>query len=118
MTETAAPTPTGAYASLYPASVVLPDKTVWHRCKVFLTPQGLIVYRAAPIRQGAEVAPDFTSAVNYAATPRLTNDARMGYYVSTAAGQVTITGGGGCGCGNRLRYWVPEWAREVLPWPS
>jgi hypothetical protein len=118
MTESVITTPTGAYASFYPASVVLPDRTVLHRCKVFLTPQGVYVYRQAPVKASADVEPAFTAPIDFAAATRPLNDARMGYYLPVEGGTVTITGGGGCGCGSRLKYWVPEWARNTLPWPA
>lgn len=111
-------TPTGVYDSFYPASVLMPDREVWRRCKVFLTPQGVLIYRSAPVKPTEPIEPDFTSPINFAEARRPLNDARMGYYLPTAAGLLTITGGGGCGCGNRLKYWVPEWANDVLPWPT
>lgn len=117
-TATAPPRPTGVYAAFYPTSIVLPDKTtVWHRCKAYVTPEGLFVYRAAPTSH-AEPEAAYWAPINFAGTGRPRGDIRMGWPVSLADGtMVTLTDGGGCGCGNPLKGWHPSWAGSLLEWP-
>jgi hypothetical protein len=115
---TTLPVPAGVYATFYPTSVVLPDRTVWHRCKAYATDQGLFIYRAAPTGPG-DPEPAFWAEVNMAATRRPMGQASTGWWVTLETGEVlTITGGGGCGCGNPLKGWHPSWAGRLLEWPA
>lgn len=110
-------TPTQVYAAFYPTAVTLPDKSVWYRCKVYLTDVGVVVYRQAPT-PGHDAVPALVAALNYAGLARPVGEIATGYYLPTADGLVVLTGGGGCGCGNPLKGWQPEWASSLSPWPG
>lgn len=99
------------YKGFWPASVLLPDKTVWHRCRVYVTNQGLAIFP----RRAAE--PDFLSPMDWAATPEPHAVRHVGIDLYTAAGLVVVTLTGGCGCGSTLKSWRPDWAGTVQAWP-
>lgn len=109
--------PTATYYGIYPATVLLPDKTQHSRCKVFATPEGLAVYYAIP---ADGVTPDWFSEINFLVTgrPKTGYNARIGWDVWTADGLVTVTTEGGCGCGWPLKRWSPPFARTRLAWPT
>lgn len=99
--------------SWWPASIVLPDKAVWHRCLVFATTDDLRVYR----RKGEPH--DWGSPIDFEQTPEpRRNPQNIGVDITTLAGVVVITPTGSCGCGNPLRHWRPDWASNVTSWPK
>lgn len=114
--STTFPQVSAVHHALYPATVLLPDKTQHSRCKVYATPEGLAVYYAVP---ADGVTPDWFSAINYGNTlrPRAGYAARLGWDVYTEDGLVTVTGEGGCGCGWPLKRWQPAFAKTRLAWP-
>lgn len=101
------------YKSWWPASVLLPGRVVWHRCRVYVTDQGLAIFA----RRAEE--PQFLSPMNWAATtePR-TSRQHVGIDLHTEAGLVVVTLTGGCGCGSALKGWRPDWAGTVAAWPA
>lgn len=117
-----APAPTAVKAGWFPASVSLPVDDpdgvpmVWHRCRVYLAPEGAYVYKYQPPADG--VTPDWFSPVDYVRTekPRGSWQDNSGVYIRTTAGLLTVTPGGGCACGSPLKRWVPEFARKSVPW--
>jgi hypothetical protein len=104
------------YAAWFPASVLLPDGTAVHRCRVYLTDTGLRVYAARP---ADGVTPQWESPIDFTTTPTPNLAAwGTGIDVCTDAGLVVVTPGGGCGCGSPLKRWVPSWASTVAAWPK
>jgi hypothetical protein len=118
------PVPTAVICSWWPAIVRLPnDPHPWSLCKVFLTPQGLYVYRqppAAPETFTAGATPDWYTGVDFEKTRRPvtgTTARNAGIPIVTAAGQVIVQPTSGCGCANRaLKNWRPTWSRNVISW--
>jgi hypothetical protein len=112
------------YASWWPVSVLLPDRTtIWHRVRVYATTAGLVIYRQRPTGQTPEwgsLTPDWFSPVDYAANPRPAASQLPGSSISltTQDGLVTITFTGGCGCGNPLKTWRPSFSTRVQAWPA
>lgn len=107
----------------FPASVVLPGegRRPRHRVKVFATDLGLYVYDRQPadLRQVERIDAVWFSPIDYDKTPRPPSDimGKNGFQVVTAAGVVTITTTGGCGCNQKtLKGWAPEWATTVQAW--
>lgn len=100
------------YKGLWPASVLLPDKTTWHRCRVYVTNQGLAIFA----RRADE--PHYFSPMDWAATREPHMRRQVGIDLHTEAGLVVVTLTGGCGCGSTLKTWRPDWAGTVSSWPS
>jgi hypothetical protein len=103
--------PIVVYKGFWPASVLLPDRKVWHRCRAYITDQGLAIFQ-----RPAEV-PAFFSPLDWVSTPEPHVQRQVGIDVHTTAGLVVITLVGGCGCGNPLKRWRPRWAGTVAAWP-
>lgn len=116
MTSENVPTPAAIYASMYPATVLLPGGVQHNRCKVFVAPEGLYVYWATPT---SGHVPDWFAPVDYGQTLRMPSGhpAKLGWDVVTSMGMVTVTAEGGCGCGWPLKRWVPEFAHRRVAWP-
>jgi hypothetical protein len=114
---TTALVPTTVYHTWWPATVLLPGEpqTIWHTCRVYATDAGLIVYRRRP----DDGQPDWSSPIDFIKTRQPINGL-PGYAadVFTAAGLVVVTQTGGCGCGNALKRWRPEFSRSVTSWPQ
>jgi hypothetical protein len=118
------PIPTAVINQWWPAFVRVPgDDTTWNLCKVFLTPQGLYVYRAKPpepetFTSGA--MPTWYSSVNFEETIKPVSGyaaRNAGIPIVTAAGKVTVQPTTGCGCQARgLKGWRPDWLRNVISW--
>jgi hypothetical protein len=119
---TTALSPTVTYHGWWPATVLLPrtadPQTIWHTCRVYATDAGLVVFRARPASPGAAEIPDWSSPIDYSRTMRPINGL-PGYAhdVHTEDGLVVVTQTGGCGCGNRLARWRPEFSHRVASWP-
>lgn len=118
------PLPTAVVAQWFPAYFRPPNEPQpWAVCKVFLTPQGLYVYRAAPAESETfttGATPAWYSTVDFAKTARpVTGYAAMnaGIPIETAAGRVNVQPYPGCGCGHRkLKNWTPSWSRNRISW--
>lgn len=105
--------PIFVHKTYWPASVLLPDKTAWHRCRVFVTNQGLAVFE----RRAGE--PQFFSPMDWDATPEpRTAPIHVGIDLVTEAGLVVVTRTGGCACGSSLKSWRPAWSSNVQAWPA
>lgn len=117
MTSENAPTPAAIYASMYPATVLLPGGVQRTRTRVVSAPEGLYLYWAVP-DQGDR--PDWFSPVDWGNTRRMPTGhmAQVGWDVFTDAGAVTVTAEGGCGCGWPLKRWQPSFARNRVRWPK
>jgi hypothetical protein len=111
-TEIAVPSPTAVRASWWPAAIRIPGEEQPRTSRrIYATPEGLYVFA----RPGGE--PDWWSPLLPDQDRPATNwTARNGVYLMTAAGQVTITLEGGCGCGNPLKRWTPDFAGQSVPW--
>jgi hypothetical protein len=111
------------FRSWWPASVVLPDRTtVLHRCKVYATNVGLVIYNQVPSGQSEEwgaLTPDWFAPIDFLATPVPSAGQLPGqsFNITTDQGLVTITYTGGCGCGNPLKRWRPEFSSRIAAWP-
>lgn len=103
---------TVVYKSFWPASVLLPDRTVWHRCRVYVTNQGLAIF----VRRADE--PHFFSPMDWATTREPHARRQVGIDLFTEAGLVVVTLTGGCACGSTLKSWRPSWAGTVQSWPQ
>jgi len=101
------------YRSWWPASVLLPDKKTRHRCRVYVTDQGLAIY------ERPADSPHFFSPMDWAATPEPHSRRHVGIDLATRAGLVvvTLTGGAPC-CGTALRGWRPSWVGIEQAWPK
>lgn len=118
------PLPTAVVAQWFPAYFRPPNEPQpWAVCKVFLTPQGIYVYRAAPAESETfttGATPAWYSTVDFAKTARpVTGYAAMnaGIPIETAAGRVNVQPYPGCGCGHRkLKNWTPSWSRNRISW--
>lgn len=118
------PIPTAVIAQWFPA-YFRPDgaEQPWPTCKVFLTPQGLYVYRATPAEPetfDTGATPTWYAGVDFAETAKpVTGYAAMnaGIPITTSAGKVNVQPYGGCGCNARkLKNWTPSWARNRISW--
>lgn len=118
------PLPTAVISTWFPAFVRVPSESqAWSKCKVFLTPQGLYVYKSRP-KDGVETVkagafPAWYSTVDFEKThkPAVGNVARnAGIRIQTAAGVVIVQPIAHCGCGSQLKHWRPMWARNVIAW--
>lgn len=107
----------------FPAFVRWPEEDMpLAACKVYITPQGIYVYQRPPtepetLASGAR--PDRYAPVLFEETgkPPIATVARnAGFRIQTPIGPVIVQPTGGCGCGNRLKHWSPDWARNVLSW--
>lgn len=111
MTELTAE-PTAMKAVWFPATVILPDTTEQLRvCKVYATDAGLVVYQ----RTDAGITEVFRSPIDYDRTAKPRHP-RNGFEVYTDDGTVRVTANGGCGCGNPLKRWSPDFARKAVRW--
>lgn len=119
------PIPTAVIAQWFPAyfRTADPGAQPWPTCKVFLTPQGLYVYRATPAESetfDTGATPTWYAGVDFAETAKpVTGYAAMnaGIPITTSAGQVNVQPYGGCGCNARkLKNWTPSWARNRISW--
>lgn len=111
------------YRAWWPAAALLPDKTVWHRVRVYATTVGLLIYRAVPTPGGTgwgALTPDWASPIDLAATatPSPTTLPGQSWSVQTADGLVVVTHIGGCGCTSPLRSWRPVFSTQVTQWPE
>jgi hypothetical protein len=121
--------PRTVYAEYWPASVLMPDGTVRHRVRVYLTDTGAHLFFTKPMD---ELAPGFTAPIDFAATtPPNIHAHNIGVdimlappddladaYGDGARPLLVVTPGGGCGCGSTLKSWRPTWAHAVSPWPG
>ena len=115
---TAPPTPTGVYRQWFPASIKLDDRPLITNARVILADTGLFVYKQAPVQMGTDGEPVIAAAANYAAGPAPAARVPNGYYLQLADGSMAvITSSGNCGCGSKLKRWMPNWAVHSLPWP-
>lgn len=118
------PIPTAVINQWWPAFVRVPGATeTWNLCKVFLTPQGLYVYRAKPAEPETYTSgamPTWYSSVNFEETTKPVSGyaaRNAGIPIVTAAGTMTVQPTGGCGCAARgLKGWRPDWHRNVISW--
>lgn len=118
------PIPTTVINQWWPAFVRVPgEEQAWNLCKVFLTPQGLYVYRAAPAEPETFTSgamPTWYSSVNFEETRKPVSGyaaRNAGIPIVTAAGTVTVQPTTGCGCQARgLKGWRPTWSRSVISW--
>lgn len=102
------------YAQWFPASVLLPDKSVLYRARVYATDEGLKVFTRKPVDG---VTPAWESGIDFEATPKPDMNVRNnGLDFTTEAGLAVVTPTGGCKCGGMSR-WVPAWATNSSPWP-
>lgn len=109
------PTPITYRWSWWPAMVTLPNGTVYPQAKVYATLEGLYVYAAVG-------EPTYYTPINYdktrpppASYPANQKTVRIW---TPNDEQVTIQPLQGCGCGNPLKSWRPEWAYRVEAWSS
>lgn len=118
------PIPTAVINQWWPAFVRIPGATeTWNLCKVFLTPQGLYVYRTHPSERETYTSgamPTWYSSVNFEETKKPVSGyaaKNAGIPIATAAGTVTVQPTVGCGCAARgLKNWKPTWSRNVISW--
>lgn len=118
------PIPTAVVHEWFPAFFHAPDGgQPWIRCRVFLAPQGLYVYRNPPEEEETftnGASPAWFSPVDYSKTPKpVSGYAAMnaGIPIMTAAGKVIVQPTGGCRCNTRsLRTWTPAWSRNRISW--
>lgn len=111
--------PIQVYREYFPASVLMPNQEQWHRVRVYLTTQGLMIFRAR------KDVPDFQSPLDMEKTKRpstaTTYNVGVDLYTEDGLVVVTPTGGGAC-CGSQggqgLKRWHPEWAKQTVAWPS
>jgi len=110
------------YKDWWPAAVVLPDKAVWHRVRVYATSAGLLIYRTRPAIGTPEwgtLTPDWVSPIDHhlTAEPAAAKLPGAATDIHTDRGLVVITFTGGCGCGTSLRNWRPDFSTRVVRWP-
>lgn len=120
-TATTIERPSTVYAEYWPSSVLMPDGTVRHRVRAYLTDTGVHLFFVKPTD---ELAPGFTAPIDFAATQPPDIHARnVGVDIvledRDELGQqlLVITPQGSCGCGSSLKTWRPSWSHEVSPWP-
>lgn len=121
--------PARVYAEFWPASVLMPDGTIRHRVRVYLTDTGVHLFFTRPTD---ELAPGFTAPIDFAATAPPDIHARnvgvdialvppsdlADAFTGNAHPMLVITPVGSCGCGSSLKTWRPSWSHEVSPWPA
>jgi len=118
------PIPTAVINQWWPAFVRVPGSDhAWNLCKVFLTPQGLYVYRAAPTEPETFTSgalPTWYSSVLFDETRKPVSGyaaRNAGIPIVTVAGTVNVQPAAGCGCAARgLKGWRPTWSRNVISW--
>lgn len=117
------PIPTAVVNKWWPAFFRGPGtEPPWATCKVFLTPQGLYVYRAVPEDEtfATGALPAWYAPADFAKTAKpVTGYAAMnaGIPIITTAGTVTVQPAPGCGCAaGRLKRWTPSWVRNTISW--
>lgn len=109
--------PTGVYRTWFPAIVRLPGNLgQLVKAKAYATDAGLIVYT----QQGLP-HPIFESPILLDKTAEPGTDyasQQRGHFIVTEAGTVTITrgGGAGCGCAREIKAWTPPWATMEKTW--
>lgn len=117
------PIPTAVIDRWFPAFVHWPGQgQAASTCKVYLTPQGLYVYKRVPnepetFKSGAQ--PKWYSPVDFEKTAKPARGSvirNAGIHIVTDAGTVTVQQGGPCGCGGRLNHWTPGWTRNSITW--
>lgn len=103
-------------ASWWPADVALPvaDGELprsLRRCRVYVTESELVVFTAPDVES-------FRSVVDFVRTsqPPELDWPRQPLDFHTEAGLVVVQPTGGCGCGNPLKRWQPDWASHRTPW--
>jgi hypothetical protein len=114
--------PSVVYHSWWPATVLLPRKEgerrqeMLHTCRVYATDAGLFVYG---VQRRAGVQLLFSSPIDYSTTFKPVNGL-PGYAhdVHTEAGLIVVTQTGGCGCGNPVKGYKPQFASRVAAWPA
>src|SRR5690242_8037877 len=118
--------PTRVFAEYWPCSVLLPDGTIRHRVRAYLTDTGVHLFFTKPTD---ELAPGFTASIDFEATsPPDVHARNVGVDIQLAMpcppfdGDPTqllvITPVGSCGCGSTLKTWRPTWSHETSPWPA
>lgn len=118
------PVPTAVISQWFPAFFRAPGQAEpWRLCKVFLTPQGLYVYRQPPVEPETFTSgamPAWYSGVDFEETRRPATGrtaSNAGIPIVTAAGTALVQPTGGCGCAaGRIKHWRPTWARNVISW--
>lgn len=118
------PIPTAVINQWFPAFFRPPGEDhAWNLCKVFLTPQGLYVYRTRPAEPETFTSgalPAWYSSVDFEKTNKPVSGTvarNAGIPIVTAAGTVTVQPTGGCGCAARgIKGWRPDWSRNVISW--
>jgi len=119
------PIPTAVIDRWFPAFVRWPgEDMVLNLCKVFLTPQGLYVYKKRPTEpetftDGAQ--PDRYAVVLWDETVKPvtgTTARNAGIPIMTSVGKVIVQPSGGCGCGSRMKHWLPDWSRNRITWET
>jgi hypothetical protein len=102
------------YAQWFPATVLLPDKSVIHRARVYATDEGLKVFTRKP-EDG--VTPQWQADIDFSQTSQPDMQIRNnGIDFETTEGLAVVTPTGGCKCGGMSR-WIPAWATNTSPWP-
>lgn len=115
--------PSTVYAEYWPASVLMPDKTVRRNVRVYLTDTGAHLFFTKPLN---ELAPGFTAQIDFEATrPPDIHARNVGVDIQLEPLEIedgptllVITPVGQCGCGSTLKSWRPTWAHSVSPWPG
>lgn len=110
------------YRTWWPTSVLLPDKSILHRCRVYATSIGLMIYTRRPqvaTQQFGALTVDWVAPIDWALTPEPRRAQLPGAAVDihTSAGLVVLTPTGGCGCGSTLKAWRPGFSTNVAKWP-
>ena len=111
------------YRAWWPAAALLPDRSVWHRVRVYATDAGLLIYRKPPVGTTAQwgaVTPDWFAPIDWAATkpPSSRDLPGTAADIHTEAGLVVVTYIGGCGCGTAIKQWRPLFSTRVSQWPA
>jgi hypothetical protein len=104
------------YGSWFPASVLLPDKSIGHKARVYITSDGLKVFLKKP-EDG--ITPDWTSPILFDETAKPDWTARnVGVDFLTEDGLVVVTPSGACGCGSSMKRWAWPGAVTTAEWPA
>lgn len=108
--------PTGVYRTWFPAIVRLPDGRMLFKTKVFATDAGLIIYGQRELPHPVFESPMLLDKTNEPGTDYASQ--QRGHVIVTEAGTVTITrgGGAGCGCNREIKAWAPPWAMVEKTW--
>jgi hypothetical protein len=108
------PIPTVYRWSWWPAMVRLPDGTTYPQVKVYATSEGLYVY-TTPASTPAYYTPVDYDKTRPPSSSYPANQKTVRIWTPTDE-QITIQPLQGCGCGNPLKQWRPEWAYRVEAW--